>query len=234
MKFNLDPRTKLYMAFVVSTIVMMSATTPLLQTIRMIITIIPIMLLVFEKQIRQAIIFSVLYLGSIFITRYFFSRGTTGIVANLITAYSCIIAQFIPSFITAWYLVKTTKVGAFLSAMKKLHIPDSITIPLAVVMRFFPTIKEENAYINDAMKMRGIIFGKGNLLKMVEYRIIPLIFSCMSIGEELSQAAITRGLGSNVKRTCVEKIKFSILDYCFIVFFTVVIILFLGLRLIKL
>ncbi|MCR5848327.1 MAG: energy-coupling factor transporter transmembrane protein EcfT [Lachnospiraceae bacterium] len=47
--------------------------------------------------------------------------------------------------------------------MQKMHIPDGITISLAVVMSFFPTIKEEYSAISDAMKMHGIRFGGGNL-----------------------------------------------------------------------
>ena len=43
----------------------------------------------------------------------------------------------------------------------------------------------------------------------------------MRIGEELSAAAITRGLASGNKRTNICKIGFGILDYVFFVFFAV-------------
>ena len=51
---KLDPRTKLFMVFVVSLIVMMSATTPVLWVIRIIITLIPIVLLILEKKYSSA------------------------------------------------------------------------------------------------------------------------------------------------------------------------------------
>ena len=117
-------------------------------------------------------------------------------------------------------MVRTTKIGEFVSAMQKMHIPDGITISLAVVMRFFPTIKEEYTSIRDAMKMRGIMLGGGNAAKMVEYRMIPLLFSCVNIGDELSAAAITRGLGGKVKRTSVETLKLRAQDYLLALFFT--------------
>jgi energy-coupling factor transport system permease protein len=104
--------------------------------------------------------------------------------------------------------------------MQKMHIPDGITISLAVVMRFFPTIKEEYASIRDAMKMRGIMLGGGNAVRMIEYRMIPLLFSCVNIGDELSAAAITRGLGGKVKRTSVETLKMGPADYLLAALFT--------------
>ena len=44
MNIRLDPRTKLYMILIVSAVVMMSATTPLLWAVRIIITLVPIIL----------------------------------------------------------------------------------------------------------------------------------------------------------------------------------------------
>jgi energy-coupling factor transport system permease protein len=72
------------------------------------------------------------------------------------------------------------------------------------------------------MKMRGVMFGGGNAAKMVEFRMIPLLFSCMNIGDELSAAAITRGLGGKVKRTSVEVLKMNAADICMIIAFTIV------------
>lgn len=70
--------------------------------------------------------------------------------------------------------------------------------------------------INDAMRMRDIRFGGKNAGKMIEYRMIPLLVCSARIGEELNAAAITRGLGGDVKRTNVCQIGFHIQDYVFI------------------
>ncbi len=84
----------------------------------------------------------------------------------------------------------------------------------SVVFRFFPTVKEEYAAIRDAMKMRGITTFRSPL-KMLEYRIVPLMISVAKIGEELSAAALTRGLGAPQKRTNICKIGFGPLDIFF-------------------
>jgi energy-coupling factor transport system permease protein len=61
--------------------------------------------------------------------------------------------------------------------------------------------------------MRGIEMGAGKASEAVEYRIIPLIASCSIIGEELSAAAMTRGLDVGKKRSCIWNIRFRIPDY---------------------
>lgn len=103
-----------------------------------------------------------------------------------------------------------------MAAMNRMHAPQGLSISIAVMMRFFPTLAEEYRSIRDAMKMRGVQFGGGKVTKMVTYRLIPLLFSSISIGDELSAAAITRGLGAPVKRTNVCEIGFHIHDFLII------------------
>ncbi len=219
---KLDPRTKFYMILIVSAVVMMSATTPFLWGVRIAMTLIPIILLIIEKRYTSAFGFAFLYIAALVLTFAFLSEESTGILKSLLTGYSGIVVQFMPCLITAWYVIRTTKIDEFMSAMQKMKLPDGITISLAVVMRFFPTIKEEYSSISDAMKMRGISFGGGNAAKMIEYRMIPLLFSCVNIGDELSAAAITRGLGGKVKRNSVEELRLRFIDWLLIIAFTAV------------
>ena len=223
---RLDPRTKLFMVFVVSLIAMMSATTPVLWVIRIIITLIPIVLLILEKKYSSALKFLLAYASALVLTFYFLSEQSEGLIASLLIGYCGIVVQFMPAIITAWYVVRTTKIGEFMSCMQKMHVPDGIAVSLAVVMRFFPTIKEEYSSINDAMRMRGVMLGGGNVLRMFEFRMIPLLFSCVNIGEELSAAAITRGLGGEVKRSSVIELKLGIADFFLMAFLTAATVIF--------
>jgi len=223
---KLDPRTKLFMILVVSAVVMMSATTPFLWAVRIVMTLIPIILLIIEKKYTSAFGFTFLYAAALVMTFCFINEASATFFKTFVTGYSGIVVQFMPCLITAWYVVRTTKIGEFMSAMQKMHLPDGITISLAVVMRFFPTIREEYSSISDAMKMRGISLGGGNAAKMIEYRMIPLLFSCVNIGDELSAAAITRGLGGNVRRTSVETLKLHVSDWLLITAFTAVAVIF--------
>ena len=97
---------------------------------------------------------------------------------------------------------------------------------MSVIFRFFPTISEEYQAIRDAMKMRGIRFGGKNPFLMLEYRLVPLMVSVVKIGDELSAAALTRGLGAPVKRTNVCQIGFHVQDLIAILFCVICFALF--------
>ena len=122
-----------------------------------------------------------------------------------------IVLRFMPGIFTGMFLVSTTTVSEFIAAMEKMHITQKITIPLAVMFRFFPTVVEEAGSINKAMSMRDIKFGGTKALQMIEYRVIPLTCS-VKIGQELSAASLTRGLGGPDKRTNICKIGFGWCD----------------------
>ena len=67
------------------------------------------------------------------------------------------------------------------------------------------------------MRMRDIRFGTPkfwkNPMMILEYRAIPLMMSIAKIGEELSAAALSRGLGGLKKRTCLVDLKFGVYDF---------------------
>ncbi|MCR4956686.1 MAG: energy-coupling factor transporter transmembrane protein EcfT [Lachnospiraceae bacterium] len=226
-QLHLDPRTKLFMVFVVSTVVLVTATTPFTVFLRTLITFVPLFLLILEGRALSALGFALMYGVAMFLMHFFISQNSSGIIMALLVGYCGIVVQFMPAMICAWYMVKTTKIGEFMSAMQKMHVPDGITISLAVIMRFFPTIKEEYGAIRDAMRMRGIMLGGGNPGKIIEFRMIPLLFSCVSIGDELSCAAITRGLGANVKRTSTVEIRLTSMDYLVMAGFLLIAIVFI-------
>ena len=118
-----------------------------------------------------------------------------GAFAGILLIIVMIINRFLPAYLMGAYVINTTTVSEFKAAMDKLHMPDALTIPMCVMFRLFPTIREENDAIRSAMKMRGIRFGGGKAGKMLEYRVVPMITCTAKIGEELSASALTRGLG---------------------------------------
>ena len=123
-----------------------------------------------------------------------------------------IMTRFAPGIMMGAYLIASTSVSEFIGAMERMHLTEKIVIPLSVIFRFFPTVSEEYQAIRDAMKMRGIRFGGKNPFLMVEYRLVPLIVSVVKIGDELSAAALTRGLGAPGRRTNLCRIGFHAQD----------------------
>ena len=183
--------------------------------VRIIMTFIPVFLVCLEGEIRIGARFTVLFIAASLLQNY--TQQNIGGIARMLVLFLCyMITQFAPVMITVWYFISTTRISEFMAAMNRMHAPQGLSISIAVMMRFFPTLAEEYRSIRDAMKMRGVQFGGGKVTKMVTYRLIPLLFSSISIGDELSAAAITRGLGAPVKRTNVCEIGFHIHDFLII------------------
>ena len=76
------------------------------------------------------------------------------------------------------------------------------------------------------MKIKGITIRKSPL-EMIEYRLVPLLISVTKIGEELSASALTRGLGSPIKRTNICKIGLKKVDNFLLLFASLCWIIFI-------
>ena len=80
---------------------------------------------------------------------------------------------------------------------------------------------EEWGFIKDAMSLRGISFSKVGLLmhpvKIMEYVYVPMLVSASKISDEITQAAITRGIDHVGRRSSLETVEFRIWDVVFII-----------------
>ena len=210
----LDPRTKLFMVFNMAIFILGSAGGERVQSLTPFFCAMPAILLLTAKRSKSAITYVVVYLTA-YLMYEVWGPKTTGILNFLLLGCSGVLARFWPSLMMGGYLVSTTTVSEFTAAMLRMKLSEKIIIPLSVMFRFFPTVMDEAASINAAMRMRDIRFGGQNAGKMLEYRIVPLMTCCAKIGEELSAAALTRGLGGEVRRTNVCNIGFKAQDIVF-------------------
>ncbi|MCR4940443.1 MAG: energy-coupling factor transporter transmembrane protein EcfT [Treponemataceae bacterium] len=211
-KSLLDPRTKMLLLTFVSIFVLGNAGGEHAMEFRYVLNYIPLILLLLSGRIKSFlkgfILYSIGYLLQFFVAPYI--HGTLGF---LLLAFMGIVLRFLPGILTGLYVVSTTTVSEFVCAMERMHIPQQVTIPLSVMFRFFPTVAEEASSINKAMAMRDIKFGGKKAFKMIEYRLIPMITCSVRIGQELSAASLTRGLGGPDKRTNICKIGFGWADF---------------------
>ena len=136
--------------------------------------------------------------------------------------------KFFFCIMSADFFVSTTEINVMIASLEKIRVPQVIIIPLAVLVRFFPTVKEEWNHIRAAMRMRNIGTGAGQILlhpiKAMEYMIVPLLFSTVKIGEELAAAALARGLGMHNKRTNLCRVSFKMADYLVMVFSVTIVV----------
>lgn len=208
-----DPRTKLFLTITVSTIMITGGTGGFMNFVRPCLMACPIIFLILSRKWKAATRFAITYIV-LFVLELTVLPLLTGTWNFILGAVVGIYTHMLPGFIMGYYLVSTTTVSEFVAAMERMRVPQKIVIPVSVVFRFFPTVKEEYAAIRDAMKMRGITTLRSPM-KMLEYRVVPLMMSIAKIGEELSAAALTRGLGAPQKRTNICTIKFGLLDIFF-------------------
>lgn len=91
-------------------------------------------------------------------------------IVKMFLSIPIVIRMFILPFMAASFMIKTSDVGAIISSMDKLKISKNVSIPIAVMFRFFPSFKEEKKNIKIAMRVRGINFKtQSNILNMFLY-----------------------------------------------------------------
>lgn len=117
----------------------------------------------------------------------------------------------------AGLVISTTRVGEFLSAMARLHVPKKLTIPIAVMLRYLPAIREDWHYIKDAMRLRDVSPTFIGFLKApvmtVNCIYVPLLTAASKAADELSIASVTRGIENPTPRTCLVKIRMRSADW---------------------
>ena len=214
---TLDPRTKLIVLITICFLVLGGEGGGLALVTKPLLTAIPILLLFCFGRKKAAlsclIVYVICYLGEQLAV-----PATTG-AANFILLFLCgFISRVLPGLAMGYYTVRTTTVSELVAAMQRIHLTEKLIIPRSVMVRFVPTVGEEYHAIGDAMRMRGIRFGGKKTGKMLEYRFVPMMICSIKIGEELSAAALTRGLGSPVRRTNICNIGFRAIDIVLIVF----------------
>ena len=105
-------------------------------------------------------------------------------------------------------MIHTLSLREMIVGMRKLRIPQKLIIPISVTLRYFPAIREETGHIRDAMKLRNV---RG--LDKVEAFIVPLLMSATTTAEELSAAAVTRGIENPVEKTSLIELNMKMLDW---------------------
>lgn len=123
---------------------------------------------------------------------------------------------FVTILLAALNLMKTVEISEITAALHNMKVPYYITIPLAVMLRFFPTIQQDVACIRQGIKTRGIdisILGAlKHPFKMYEMMMIPIIMRMLSTATELAASVETRGLGVLGKKTSYVEIRFGMFD----------------------
>lgn len=164
------------------------------------------LLLMNERKLMSALKFFLAFIVLWFIEEEVKKIGIVNGATMVILLCSAILRKFIPCIMAGVLFIQTTTISELMATAGRMKISYQWVIPFAVVVRFFPTLKEEWSNIRMAMKMRGIGIS-------MEYVLVPLLSSSVRIGEELTAAALSRGLGSVKERSNLCQVRLNTLDY---------------------
>ncbi len=203
----LDPRTKIVLCLVVSFIMLESTTSLVVNALQIALAALPLIFLLMLGKHKMAVYYLCAYVFASLVPQLLVPL-LPDIINLLFTGMIALMTQILPGMMMAYFLIVSTSVSEFVTAMDRMHVPKSISVPMSVLFRFFPTIVEEYGHVRDAMRMREV----GNLrqpMAMLEYRMVPFMTSIVSIGNDLAASALTRGLSAPVRRTNVCPIGFT-------------------------
>lgn len=136
---------------------------------------------------------------------------------HVVAALAVGAAMMLPCLITGAYAFTTTSASAFVCAMRRMHVPEAVVVPCVVIIRFFPTVGEDYRAIRDAMVLRGLVSGRFAVLRhparTLEYVIVPLLMNATIVAQDLSVAALTKGLRRDGAHTSRTTIRMTVADW---------------------
>lgn len=217
---NLDPRTKLLLLVLC---VLCTMFAPSL-TYELILVGLVGAVGVLSGKYRYAIMGVAAY-GVIYGITQFTIYELSGTWQAILAAFFGLVNKVYPCGFLAGFMVSTTKTGEFMAALQRIHMPNQIVIPFAVMLRYLPVVREDWHYIKDAMRMRDIAPSVKNILfhpvMTVECLYVPLMTAASNTADELSIASVTRGIENPAPRSSLVEIRFSAKD-------VVAVLVFLG------
>lgn len=169
------------------------------------------MLLAYFGFFKQSVKYVLLYVFTTFWLLMVVPKGILIISPMLLG----MIYKFIVPIMAAYLTFKIPS-GKLIAVFQKSSMPQNILLILVVIIRFIPTISGEIKSIKEAMRVRGFIGSKKQIvlhpLRTMEYVVVPLIFRSIKVGDELAAAAIVRGIENTGKKQSYYETKISKTD----------------------
>jgi energy-coupling factor transport system permease protein len=214
-----DPRPKLLMMAVVSTICFLSASPSLL--LILVGIIIATLLIGGAKPIqlwRRTKPLLILILSLFLIQSIFFARGDETAHALLtltgVTLFyqegvllAAVLSLRLLIIVLSAQILLEGEIRDYMLALVQMHVPYEIAFMVTTAFHFLPILREEALNIYACVQLRGARFKGINLAKKLKaYTSIclPILVCTLRRAEEMSIAMETRGLRSHPKRTAMR------------------------------
>ncbi|HGD4259655.1 TPA: energy-coupling factor transporter transmembrane component T [Streptococcus agalactiae] len=186
----------------------------------MVIFVISIMYLM--NGLKKEALKNVIIFGVLFLAPNFKILAQLPFFIKMFFSLIFVLRMFYIPYAAGKFLIKTSDVGSIISSMDVLKIPSAISIPVAVMFRFFPSFVEEKNHIKMAMKIRGI--ETKNPLKYLEYVTVPLLIISSNIADDISKAAETKCIANPIKKTRYIRVGVGVIDFIYAMTMTIIVI----------
>ena len=158
-----------------------------------------------------------------------YAHGATGVMC---ISFFMLIRKLIPGMVLGGILILTTRVNEFMFSMEWFRFPKALSIAFAVMLRYFPCIRQDFNAVREAMAMRGLSLSAAGFIKAplrsVECLYVPIMLSASRLADELSAAGAARGIENPGKRTCLHVPGFHLSDlFCLLLFCSLTVVLVL-------
>ncbi|MGT2754560.1 energy-coupling factor transporter transmembrane component T [Streptococcus ovis] len=214
---NPNPITKFFVVGLLGLTVVHSIHPVLEWLVILVISIMYLMNGLKKEALKNVIIFGVLFLAP-----NFKILAQLPFFIKMFFSLIFVLRMFYIPYAAGNFLIKTSDVGSIISSMDVLKIPSAISIPVAVMFRFFPSFVEEKNHIKMAMKIRGI--ETKNPLKYLEYVAVPLLIISSNIADDISKAAETKCIANPIKKTRYIRVGVGVIDFIYAMTMTIIVI----------
>ena len=121
-----------------------------------------------------------------------------------------VLQQSVPCFGLVAALMKKYSSAELLSSLETLRIPRALVVAVTITLKYLPTFTREFKYIRESMRLRGIPFAIRWPVKSFQYFIVPQLFRCAALSEEVTAAGLVKGIDAPMKRSSYfeQKIRF--------------------------
>lgn len=179
--------------------------------------------LFYKNGLKKEALKNILFFGALclIVPNVDVARSMNAILMMVFMLFAVFRMFYLP-FSAGSFFVKTSDVGSVISSMDKIRLPRAVSIPIAVMFRFFPSFREESRNIKLAMRIRGITFK--NPISYIEYVMVPLLVISANISDDIAKAAETKCIENPIKKTRYISVRLKIVDLVYVLLMLIMII----------
>lgn len=163
--------------------------------------------------------------AAVMVAGYAFLLIPNGVAASFATMVVMVRCVFCVGMFAST-MIATTRVGELACALQRVHLSRHGIIALCIALRFFPTMAGEFRAVAEAMRVRGMAITPKSVItqpvRVMENLLVPVMSRLSIVADELSNAAIVRGMDSSRPRTSYYDLRLRAADVTFLTLFAAV------------